>query len=125
MAKPHPRRVLHLVALAILAFGLGAAACIYLLTDDSDDTAGGQVVILSGGSTYSIPANATKLYVRDLQRFGGKAALVFDDLNRWFAGLWHGRALASTILWISIAVSLAVFLVARYLFPDEPVRPDR
>lgn len=125
MAKLHPRQILHLAALAILAFGLGAAACIYFLTDDSDETAGGQVVILSDGSTYSVPANATKLYVRDLQRFGGKAALVFDDLNRWFSGLWHGRALASTIFWISIALSLAVFLVARYLFPTEPGRPIR
>lgn len=119
MAKLHPRQILHLAALAILAFGLGAAACIYFLTDDSDTANGGQVVILSGGGTYSIPANATKLYVRDLQRFGGKAALVFDDLNRWFSGLWHGRALASTIFWLSIALSLAVFLVARYLFPNK------
>jgi len=122
MSQRHPKQVLYLVSLAILAFGLGAAACIYFLTDDSDEAAGGQTVIVSGGSTYSIPANATKLYVRDLQRFGGKAALVFDDLNRWFSGLWHGRALAGTIFWISIALSLALFLVARYLFPNKPPR---
>ena len=123
MRTLHPRGILHLAALAILAFGLGAAACIYLLVDDSDEPSGGQTVIVNG-ATYSVPANATKRYARDLQMFGGKAALVFDDLNRWFSGLWHGKALAGTILWISVITALAVFLVARYLFPSEPRQPD-
>jgi hypothetical protein len=78
---------------------------------------------LVDGSSYSVPLNTNKLYVRDVQRFGGKAALLFDDLGRWFAERWQGRALAGTILWISIIVSLAVCLVARYLYPDEPGRP--
>jgi hypothetical protein len=34
-----------------------------------------------------------------------------------------GRALAGTILWISLIASLAVFLIARFLYPDEPRRP--
>ena len=110
--------------MAIFALGLGAATAIYLLTDDWDEAADSQTVIVNG-VTYSLPANATKLYVRDLQRFGGKAALVFDDVNRWFAGLWHGKALAGTILWISVIASLAVLLVAQYLFPNEPPHPGR
>ena len=124
MQNLHPRRILHLAALAILALGLGAAASVYLLTDDGDDVSDGQTVIVNG-VTYSVPANATKLYVRDLQRFGGKAALVFDDLNRWFSALWHGRALAGTILWLSVIASLIVLLVGRYLFPNEPPAPGR
>jgi hypothetical protein len=124
MRKLHPRRILHLAAMAILALGLGAATAIYLLADDTDDSSDNQTILVNG-VTYSVPASATKLYVRDLQRFGGKAALVFDDLNRWFSGLWRGRALAGTILWISVIASLAVLLAARYLFPDEPPRPGR
>jgi hypothetical protein len=122
MQKLHPRRILHLAALAILALGLGAATSIYLLTEDADDSSDNQTLIING-VTYSVPANATKLYVRDLQRFGGKAALVFDDLNRWFSGLWRGKALAGTILWISVFAALAVLFIARYLFPDEPPPP--
>jgi hypothetical protein len=122
MQKADPKRVLYRVSIGILVVGLAAAACIYLFVDDSAaDLRGSQTVIVDG-STYSIPLNATKLYTRDLARFGGKAAILFDDLNQWFAGLWEGRALARTILWISVIASLAVFLAARYLFPDEPPR---
>jgi hypothetical protein len=114
---------LYLASLAILAIGLAAAACIYLFVDDAATDAGGSQVVIVDGSSYSVPLNSTKLYVRDVQRFGGKAALLFDDLGRWFAERWQGRALAATILWISIIVSLGVFLIARYLYPDEPRRP--
>jgi hypothetical protein len=118
--KPGPKQVLYRVSIGILVAGLAAAACIYLFVDDSTaDLRGSQTVIVDG-STYSIPLNATKLYTRDLARFGGKAAILFDDLSRWFAGLWEGTALASTVLWISVIVSLSVFMAARYLFPDEP-----
>ena len=103
------RRVLQFASVAILAFGLGAAACIYVLVDDSGD-----------GTMYSVPTHETKLYAREIQRFGGKAALLFDDLSRWFSGLWHGRALAGTILGISVLASLVLFFVARILFPEEP-----
>lgn len=120
--KEDPKGVLYRVSAGILVVGLAVAACIYLFVDDSTaDPRGSQTVIVDG-STYSIPLNATKLYTRDLARFGGKAAILFDDLNQWFAGLWEGRALAGTILWISVIASLAVFLAARYLFPDEPPR---
>ena len=103
------KRILRFVSVAILAFGVGAAACIYALVDESAGDA----------TAYGVPPHATKLYARQLQEFGGKAALVFDDLNRWFAGLWHGKALAGTILTIGVIVSLGVFLVSRSLPPDE------
>jgi hypothetical protein len=120
----HPRRILQFAAVAILAFGLGAAGCIYLLTDDSEEVSGGQVVIVDG-TTYSVPANVTKRYTRDLQMFGGKAALVFDDLGRWFSGLWHGRALARTVLCLTLFASLALVMIARYFFPTESGNPHR
>jgi len=103
------RRILRFASVAVLAFGVGAAACIYALVDESAGDA----------TAYPVPPHATKLYARQLQEFGGKAALVFDDLNRWFSGLWHGRALAGTILALSVAVSLGAFLVSRILPPDE------
>jgi hypothetical protein len=48
-----------------------------------------------------------------LLRFGGRASVLFDDFNRWFAGLWRGKALGVTIGWLSAGTSLALFLVAR------------
>jgi hypothetical protein len=124
MERLHPKQSLRLASIAILVVGLAAAFCIYLFADDpATDPSGSQVVIVEG-SSYSVPLSSNKLYVRDVQRFGGKAALLFDDLNRWFAGRWQGRALAETIFWISLFASLAVFLIARYLYPDEPRKSD-
>ena len=120
--KEDPKGALYRVSIGILVVGLAVAACIYLFVDDSTADLHGSQTVIVDGSTYSIPLNATKLYRRDLARFGGKAAILFDDLSRWFAGLWEGRALAGTILWISVIASVAVFLTARYLFPDEPPR---
>ena len=33
----------------------------------------------------------TKTYVRELERFGGEAAVLFDEFNGWFAARWHGK----------------------------------
>jgi hypothetical protein len=41
--------------------------------------------------------------------------VIFDELNRWFAGLWRGKALGVTIPRLSAGTSLALFLVARRL----------
>ena len=55
----------------------------------------------------------SKTYSRQLQRFGGKASVVFDDINRWLAGRWRGKSLGVTIIWLSAAAGLCVFLIGR------------
>jgi len=74
--------------------------------------------VIVGGQIYRIPLADTKMYRRDLQRFGGTAAVVFDDLTRWFVGLWRGRSLAVTILCITAFVSLVLLGLARQAPPD-------
>ena len=54
---------------------------------------------------------------RELERYGGKANVIFDELNRWFASIWHGKRLRITLGWISVVASLGLFLLARYLYP--------
>jgi hypothetical protein len=61
-------------------------------------------------------------YLRDLERFGGKAAVLFDELNRWFAGLWRGKSLATTVAWISVFVALVLFALGRHAPPDSKDR---
>jgi len=39
-------------------------------------------------------------------------AVVFDDIGRWWSGLWHGRSLALTVAFISVLASLALYFVA-------------
>ncbi len=38
----------------------------------------------------------------ELERMGGKSYLLFNDLNKWFTSLWHGRRLAYTIGVLSV-----------------------
>jgi hypothetical protein len=84
-------------SLAVLVLGLCSAALIYMTADAVPESAAIEEMQMS------------KQYARELQRFGGKAAVLFDEFNRWFASLWHGKSLAVTLAWISIFVSLAMF----------------
>jgi hypothetical protein len=95
------RTRLYVAALLILAAGFGAGGAIYASADEGAENLGMQELLWS------------KQYTRDLQRFGGKAAVLFDDFNRWFAGLWHGKSLGLTIIWLSVFASGCVYLVAR------------
>ena len=98
-------------SLAVLVLGLCSAALIYVTADEAPESGATEEMLMS------------KRYVRELQRFGGKAAVLFDEFNRWFASLWDGKSLAVTVAWISIFVSLMLFLLARRLKPRCSPRP--
>jgi len=94
---------LYTAAVAILAGGLAVALLIYLTAGDDAANLALQEMV------------GSKRYVRELQRFGGKSAVLFDELSRWFEGLWRGKSLGVTIAWLSVFTSLGVYLVARRL----------
>ena len=108
---------LYLSAIIILVVGLCSSLLIYVTADDDSNNA--QAYEIVGGDAYPIDQSGSKMYLRELQRFGGKAAVLFDQFNRWFAELWHGKSLAITVAWISVVVSLGIFVFARYLSPDS------
>ncbi|MEI7611646.1 MAG: hypothetical protein WCK63_01990 [Betaproteobacteria bacterium] len=96
---------LYLIGTAILLAGLLGAGSIYLTaTDDQGDALGYEFI---DGQAYAINASDSKMYRRELERFGGKAAIFADDLNRWFSSLWHGKRLATTVA--ALATLLALF----------------
>ena len=94
---------LYVSGIIILAVGLCSAVLIYVTAEEDS----------SSGALYEMVHS--KRYIHELQRFGGKAAVLFDQFNRWFAALWQGRELAFTVAWISIFLSLGVFVLARHL----------
>jgi len=81
--------------------GLASALGIYLAAADD------------AGSAALAEMRGSKPYVHQLERFGGKAAVLFDQFNRWFAGLWEGRQLGITVACITIVVAAAMLLAAR------------
>jgi hypothetical protein len=90
---------LYAAAFLVLAVGLGSAFYIYLTAGD-DDIAMQQIT-------------GSKMYVRQIQLYGGKASLLFDEFSRWFAGLWQGKSLGITLAWLTVFASLALVLAAR------------
>ena len=101
----------------MLAIGLCCALLIYLTAEDDPVSAVSYVVV--DGVTYPIAPGSSKMYVRELQRFGGKATVLFDEFNRWFAGLWQGKSLADHCNGSVVRASLGVFLFARAWRPTR------
>jgi hypothetical protein len=109
----HLRESLILISAIVLIFGLGSAVFIYLTAGDDAGTVLGYEII--GGTVYPVSPEESKVYRRDLEHVGGKAAIVADDFSRWFSGLWQGKSLAFTIAFISIFIALVIFFVANRL----------
>ena len=95
---------MRLIAGIVLIAGLAIAAAIYFTAEEDAPITSSYVVTID-------PA-LTKTYVRDLERFGGKAAVLFDDFNRWFAARWHGRALGVTVGWISVGIAALLYWIS-------------
>jgi hypothetical protein len=97
-----------IVAVAILMVGLTIATLIYLTAGNASD------------STLLHDFETSKRYRHDLELVGGKMNVLADEFSRWFGGLWQGKALAFTVGWITIFMSLGFFLVAyRWPFDSE------
>jgi hypothetical protein len=120
MSNAELKRRLRLACIVILVAGLCGAMLIYRFAADVPDGSLGYVVV--NGTVYPVSSSESKKYRREVERFGGKAALVFDDFDRWFVRLWRGKALAKTVASISILLSLGIYLFAISLQPD--VRAD-
>jgi hypothetical protein len=96
------------VTRAILLVGLASAALIYFAN-------GGP----RSASDYEL--ERSKLYLHDLEVYGGKANVLADDFRSWFDGLWHGRSLALTVAVISVFTAL----VYRFVATPVPAADDR
>ena len=107
------RETLILIGAIIMVIGLGSAIWIYQSAGDYSGSVLGYEII--DGSAYPIRPEDSRIYRRDLELYGGKAAVVVDDFSRWFVGLWHGTSLAFTIAGISIFISFIFFFAATRL----------
>jgi signal transduction histidine kinase len=101
------RKKLIIAGLGVMLVGLTCAGLIYLSAgDDSENVLGYEII---GGSAYPIRPDDSKIYKRNLELYGGGAAVLADQFGRWFAGLWRGRSLAVSVAVISIFISFVFF----------------
>jgi hypothetical protein len=84
----------------VLGLGLSAALAIYVTAGPED------------GLPPGYDVTQTKPYRHQLELYGGKAGLQFDEFRRWFGTLWHGKPLAGTVAFLSVAAFLAMRFVA-------------
>src|SRR5574341_126756 len=95
------RSRLLVAAVVILVVGVTTGLAVYFLAEDEPTHLG----------VYEM--QISKQYVREIERFGGKTARLFDDLGRWFAERWQGKSLGVTIAFLAASVGLVLYLVAR------------
>ena len=108
------RTRLMVAAILVLVAGLLSGTVIYFTAPDEIE-AGAYVII--GDTAYPVDPASSRTYTRQLERFGGKASVLFDDINRFLASLWHGKRLGLTIGALGVAGALALFLLARRSAP--------
>ncbi|WP_454724817.1 MULTISPECIES: hypothetical protein [Cupriavidus] len=95
---------LYLLGAAILAAGWIAAVLVYLHAARAETSPD----LLYGPSWQ-------RQYDFQLERIGGKAAVLAAEFSQWFAGLWHGRQLAVTLAILATVAALLCFAVAHEL----------
>ena len=81
------------IALMILTVGLSSSAIVYL-------TAGSAPPKPLGYNPLE-----TKKYLRELEVYGGKVNILATEFREWFDGLWHGKPLAFTIVFITVILA--------------------
>jgi hypothetical protein len=90
------------VTAAILLIGFGSALAIYLTAVAAPDDPFAEF-------------EKSKKFAYELERMGGKAALAANSINKWFAGLWQGEALAYTVAVITIFIAAGYYFIATSL----------
>lgn len=98
-------RLMRAIAVGILGFGLSISVIVYVMAPPDDNE--------EDGGMYVASIDNSKKYQLELERIGGKAALVAVEFNNWFAGLWHGKRLAGSLAVLSIGGSLLCFLASK------------
>jgi len=93
------------IAVGVLLVGLAASTVVFAMASTEGDDAYAGVYVAS--------VNNSKKYQLELERIGGKAAVVAAEFTDWFDGLWHGRKLAGTLAVLSVGASLLCFLAAK------------
>ena len=101
--RPPSHVIAYYSSVAILIVGFVTAGLVYVFAADDDDVDAAAEIA------------SQRMYQHNLEVIGGKFAVYLDDFNRWFASLWHGKALAYTIGVLTIAIAIVCFWVGEMI----------
>ncbi|MDA8100465.1 MAG: hypothetical protein M0042_12685 [Nitrospiraceae bacterium] len=105
------KKRLFISSIIVLLIGIACDIPIYITAPDEDEDGAYEIV---GGKIYPAGQEKSKRYIHDLERYGGKAAVLADEMNRWFESLWYGKNLAFTILVLCGITSLILYIIAKH-----------
>jgi hypothetical protein len=100
------RQKMNRVSSLLLVVGFGSALVIFLAMPP-------EVVDPLLGDQF-----ANKKYLREMRMLGGQGNVLAAEFQDWFAGLWHGRALAGTMAVLTVGTVLVFRFVASH--PGAP-----
>ena len=105
------RILLNVVSVISLVLGLGGSVWIYQTALNTSRVLGYEE---GNGSAYPVAPEDSKLFLRDLELYGGKANIVAYKLRTWFTGLWHGKSLAVIVGCATILASFGCYYAANH-----------
>lgn len=97
---------LRLAALVVAVLGLGSAAAVWLTTSETVAT--------------TVDRSRSAAMQNQLERFGGKFAVLSADVSNWFDSLWAGRQLATTLLVVTALVVALLLWIAHLASEGTP-----
>ena len=103
-------RRLRLAAAVVVVVGWFVAAVIFALAPPDGERGIDGYRVVGGQAFASDDASSRELW--QLERLGGKAAVLTFKFNRWLTSLWSGRPLAYTLAVVSLLVALGCLRVA-------------
>jgi hypothetical protein len=99
-----------LAAVVVVVIGWLAAAVVFALAPAGGEQGADGYRVVGGQAYPSDDASSREL--RQLERLGGKAAVLTFKFNRWLTSLWSGRPLAYTLAALTLLVTLGCLHVA-------------
>ena len=107
------RTLLNIVSALVLFAGLGVSVWLYQnALKQSEPVLGYEE---GDGAAYPVSPQDSKIFQREMERYGGKANLLAYELRTWFSRLWHGKSLALIIGCVSVLASFACYYAANHL----------
>ena len=89
------------------------------------------VIYVTAGPPMEMPFGynplKSKVFLRELELYGGKGNVMAAQFREWFVGLWQGKNLSYTIAFITVVLSIILWRMSsrKHAVPDKnPVNPS-
>jgi hypothetical protein len=103
------RLATHSKSIAILIFVVGLSSSV--------------IVYLTAKSAAPNPLGYnpldSKKYLRELEVYGGKVNILATEFREWFEGLWHGKPLAFTIVFITVILAIIFWYLGTHHYSSS------